>query len=82
VEDFAKEGFVTNQSVVIEKGIIDWMAHSMEERLIHLGLPAEVKDGKINMRHDFVVCKVGDTLNPTQTKILVNDFFLSNADLM
>lgn len=70
--DFARAGFIADQEVVLKAGCIDWMPYtsSIEERLVRLGLPIEVKEGKVHIRYDYTVCKEGDTLSPEQSKIL------------
>jgi mRNA turnover protein 4 len=68
--DFARSGEVVNETVVIPAGPVENMPHSLEERLLSLNLPIEVKDGAINFRHEHTVCKVGEVLTPEQAKVL------------
>ena len=46
------------------------MPHSMEEILVTLGLPVDLKNGVLTMRYEHTVCKVGEPLTPEQAKIL------------
>ncbi|KAL0481282.1 mRNA turnover protein [Acrasis kona] len=70
ITDFARSGEKCTETVVIPAGIVPEMPHSLEERLLSLNLPIEVKDGGINFRYEHVVAKKGDTLTPEQAKIL------------
>ncbi len=70
IKDFARSGSEATESVTIPAGPIEWMPHSMEELLVGLGLPVELKSGVVHMRYEHVVCKKGETLTPDQCKIL------------
>eukprot|EP01080_Neovahlkampfia_damariscottae_P006026 gene6026-10028_t len=70
MKEFAKEGFVSNERVELKTGPLDFFPHSLEPRLLKLGVPVELKNGVIHIVKDFVVCKKGDKLTPEQAKIL------------
>lgn len=70
VKDFARSGQVAEEDFEIPEGPIEWMPHSMEELLLSLELPVELKNGVITMRYGHEVCKKGDVLTPKQCKIL------------
>jgi mRNA turnover protein 4 len=70
VKDFARSGQVAEEDFEIPEGPIEWMPHSMEELLLSLELPVELKNGVITMRYGYQVCKKGDVLTPKQCKIL------------
>ena len=68
--DYARAGFKATENFVIPKGEMPF-AHSMMEEFKKLRLPVEIKNGKINMREDYTVCKSGKVLTPEQCRILV-----------
>jgi mRNA turnover protein 4 len=70
VKDYARSGHVVDQTIVLPAGPIEFLAHSMEEVLVTLGLPVELKNGQLTLRYEHTVCKMGDTLAPEQAKIL------------
>ncbi|KAK8800833.1 hypothetical protein WA588_001664 [Blastocystis sp. NMH] len=67
--DYARAGFKATENFVIPKGEMPF-AHSMMEEFKKLRLPVEIKNGKINMREDYTVCKSGKVLTPEQCRIL------------
>ena len=70
MKEFAKEGFVSKEKVELKTGPLEFFPHSLEPRLLKLGVPVELKNGVIHVVKDFVVCKKGEKLNPEQAKIL------------
>ena len=70
VKDYARSGNIAPETIKIPEGPVEWMPHSMEELLVGLGLPVELKNGIITMRYEHTVCKQGETLTPEQCKIL------------
>ena len=70
--DYPRSGFETSQDVVLPAGPLPQFSHAMEPHLrVQLNMPVELKNGIINVRQEFVVCRKGDVLTPEQCKILV-----------
>lgn len=69
--DHPRSGFEATQDVILEEGLLPQFSHAMEPYLRGLGMPTELKQGIINVRHRYVVCRKGDVLTPEQCKILV-----------
>ena len=67
--DYARSGFTATETFVIPKGEMPF-AHSMMEEFRKLRLPVEMKNGVINMREEYTVCKEGKVLTPEQCRIL------------
>lgn len=78
--DYARTGFKATEPFVIPKGEMPF-EHSMMGEFKKLRLPVEMKNGKIHMREDYTVCKVGKILTPEQCRILVGQTFLLNCML-
>ena len=75
IEDFARAGQVSPKKVVLSKEHIETHPVSMVEQFRKLGLPVEVKNGRVAFvggREDWEVCKEGDELSVEQCKILVH----------
>ena len=70
-QDYPRSGFEATQDVSLEAGPLPQFSHSIEPHLRQLGMPVELKQGIVTVRHSYTVCKKGDTLNPEQCKILV-----------
>lgn len=70
IVDFARSGEQINETFIVPAGPVESMPHSLEERLLSLNLPIEVREGHINFRQEHVVCKKGDVLTPEQAKVL------------
>jgi mRNA turnover protein 4 len=74
-EDFARAGFTSPRTVTLTNEMVTNHPVSMVEQFRKLGMPVEVKNGKvvlINNRSDFVVCREGKALSAEQCKILVH----------
>jgi len=69
VGTFAKGGAIASETVVLPKGLLD-MPFSMEQHLRSLGLPTQLKDGKINLLSDHTVCQEGKPLAIDQAQVL------------
>jgi mRNA turnover protein 4 len=69
-KDYPRSGFESTQEVVLEEGPLPQFSHAIEPHLRSLGMPTELKQGIVNIRHKYTVCRVGDVLNPDQCKIL------------
>ena len=75
VEDFARAGQVSPKTVMLSQSQIETHPVSMVEQFRKLGLPVEVKNGRVAFvggREEFEVCKEGDELTVEQCKILVH----------
>lgn len=75
IEDFARAGQVSPRTVVLSKAQIETHPVSMVEQFRKLGLPVEVKNGRVAFiggREEWEVCKKGNELNVEQCKILVH----------
>ncbi|KAL7483365.1 hypothetical protein ACHAW6_009013, partial [Cyclotella cf. meneghiniana] len=75
VEDFARAGQVAPRTVVLTRSQIETHPVSMVEQFRKLGLPVEVKNGRVAFvggREEWEVCKKGQELSVEQCKILVH----------
>ena len=52
-------------------GPLEQFSHSIEPHLRSLGLPTELKKGKVILSHDHQVCQSDDVLTPEQARIIV-----------
>lgn len=71
VTTFAKTGFVSRKDYIIKKGILNQFVFSQEYVLKKLGLPVLLKNGRLILNQDYIVCKKGQPLRPEQCKLLV-----------
>ncbi|XP_015512561.1 mRNA turnover protein 4 homolog [Neodiprion pinetum] len=69
-EDYARSGFVANETITIPEGPMPEFAHSIEPHLRQLGLPTSLQKGVVTLLKDHEVCKKGQTLTPEQARIL------------
>jgi mRNA turnover protein 4 len=75
VEDFARAGQVSPETVVLSKSQVETHPVSMVEQFRKLGMPVEVKNGRVAFvggREEWEVCKKGNELSVEQCKILVH----------
>ena len=75
VEDFARAGATSPKTVLLTKGQIETHPVSMVEQFRKLGMPVEVKNGRVAFvggREEWEVCKEGRELSVEQCKILVH----------
>jgi mRNA turnover protein 4 len=75
VDDFARAGQVSPKTVVLSKSQIETHPVSMVEQFRKLGLPVEVKNGRVAFvggREEWEVCNEGKELTVEQCKILVH----------
>ncbi|KAL3797889.1 hypothetical protein HJC23_006927 [Cyclotella cryptica] len=75
VEDFARAGQAAPRTVILTKSQIETHPVSMVEQFRKLGLPVEVKSGRVAFvggREEWEVCKEGKELSVEQCKILVH----------
>lgn len=81
-EDFARAGIESPITFTIPAGIVYStggkisqeedvpLAHSLETTVRSLGMPTQLKHGKVELSSDYTVCTVGQTLNSKQTTLL------------
>eukprot|EP00761_Pharyngomonas_kirbyi_P014978 gb/GECH01015009.1/.p1 GENE.gb/GECH01015009.1/~~gb/GECH01015009.1/.p1 ORF type:complete len:230 (+),score=69.91 gb/GECH01015009.1/:1-690(+) len=69
-QDYPRSGFVPQETVTISAGPIDWAPVSMEPLLRRLGLPVQIIKGTVHIPFDHVVCRAGEEINSSQSKIL------------
>ena len=75
VEDFARAGAIAPRTVSLTKEQVETHPVSMVELFRKLGLPVEVKNGRVAFiggREEWEVCKEGKELSVEQCKILVH----------
>lgn len=75
VEDFARAGQTAPQTVMLSQSQIETHPVSMVEQFRKLGLPVEVKNGRVAFvggREEWEVCKEGKELSVEQCKILTH----------
>lgn len=75
VEDFARAGAIAPRAVSLTKEQVETHPVSMVEQFRKLGLPVEVKNGRVAFiggREEWEVCKEGKELSVEQCKILVH----------
>jgi len=70
VVTFAKAGFVCTRDFIVKKGILKQFVFSQEVTLRQLGLPVILKEGRLILKDDNVVCQRGQPLRPEQGKLL------------
>lgn len=80
--DFARAGAVAPLTFVVPEGIVYStggripqsedvpMVHSLETTVRGLGMPTQLKNGKVILGGDYTVCTEGDELNGKQTRLL------------
>jgi len=68
--DFARSGYVADQTIKIEKGTLSQFSHAIEPYLRSLGLPTILKNAAIQLERDFELCKLGEAITPEQAKLL------------
>jgi len=82
MKDFARTGSIAEESIQLQKGLLEDYPHSMLQRFQELNMPVELKNGKIYLTRDYVVCKEGDLLTPEQAKILKHlNYMISTFEL-
>ena len=68
---FAKTGFVATKDIMINKGVLEQFVFSQEYVLKKLGLPVLLKNGRLILDQNYIVCQKGQPLKPEQCKLLV-----------
>ncbi|KAG5369988.1 Ribosome assembly factor mrt4 [Yarrowia sp. C11] len=81
-EDYARAGQVSTVTFTIPAGVVHStggkipaeddvpVVHSMEPTLRSLGMPTQLKAGKVELFAPYEVCKTGQTLDSRQTRLL------------
>ena len=73
--DYARSGFVVQETIVLSEGPMPDFSHSIEPHLRQLGMPTALQKGMVTLIKEYTVCKEGQTLTPEQARILVNMSF-------
>jgi len=70
--DFARTGAVATETVELSKGpdTLAKLPHSIEAHLRALGLPTQLREGKIHLLGNHTVCKEGQELSSDAAQIL------------
>ncbi|KAJ2581415.1 mRNA turnover and ribosome assembly protein [Coemansia sp. RSA 1694] len=75
-DDYARAGTIATYRVVVSAGEVlrgftkEAFPNNMEPQLRELGMPTLLRQGKITIDSDYVICEEGDTLTPQQTQLL------------
>ena len=69
-EDYARSGFVTQETITLPEGPMADFPHSIEPHLRQLGMPTALQKGVVTLLKEYTVCKKGQTLTPEQARIL------------
>ncbi|XP_012284605.1 mRNA turnover protein 4 homolog [Orussus abietinus] len=69
-DDYARSGFVVDETIVLPEGPLPDFPHSIEPHLRQLGMPTALKKGVVTLLREYEVCKEGQTLTPEQARIL------------
>lgn len=73
-EDFARAGSIASRSVTLTNDMVATHPVSMVEQFRKLGLPVDVKNGRLRLYEDqdgYRLCKEGETLSAEKCKALV-----------
>lgn len=70
--DFARAGAVATSTVTLPRGVdaLAKLPHSIEAHLRALGLPTQLREGKIHLLGDHTVCKEGKELTSDAAQVL------------
>ena len=68
--EYARSGFVTDESITLPEGPMPEFPHSIEPHLRQLGMPTALQKGIVVLLKEYAVCKKGQTLTPEQARIL------------
>jgi mRNA turnover protein 4 len=74
INDYARSGATATDTVTIVEGHLPQFIGSMVESLRALGLPVDLKKGKVWLSQNYTICKKGAVLTPEQAKLLVSIF--------
>lgn len=72
--DFARAGSEASEQVVVTNEMLSTFPVSMVEQLRKLGMPVEIKNGKVVLidRDEWRLCKAGEVLSAEKCKLLVH----------
>eukprot|EP01084_Bolivina_argentea_P003253 6087_1 len=70
VTTFAKTGFVATKDYIINKGELNQFVFSQEYVLKRLGIPVVLKNGRLILNQNYILCEKGQPLKPEQCKLL------------
>jgi len=72
IDEFAKAGYISPQTIVLNKGTeaLKQFSHSMEPYLRKLGLKTSLINTEIHLLDDVLIAQEGEPLTPEQAKIL------------
>lgn len=70
--DFARSGFQATDTVTLSRGpdALAKLPHSIEAHLRALGLPTQLREGKVHLLGDHTVCKAGAELTADAAQVL------------
>jgi len=70
--DYARSGATATETVTLPRGedTLAKLPHSIEVHLRQLGLPTQLRDGKIHLLGDHVVCKEGKEITADSAQVL------------
>jgi len=70
--DYARSGAMATETVTLPRGVdaLAKLPHSIEAHLRQLGLPTQLKEGKIHLLGDHTVCTQGKDLSSDAAQIL------------
>eukprot|EP00421_Protoceratium_reticulatum_P052105 CAMPEP_0168437960 /NCGR_PEP_ID=MMETSP0228-20121227/41714_1 /TAXON_ID=133427 /ORGANISM="Protoceratium reticulatum, Strain CCCM 535 (=CCMP 1889)" /LENGTH=224 /DNA_ID=CAMNT_0008452211 /DNA_START=57 /DNA_END=731 /DNA_ORIENTATION=+ len=70
--DYARSGAIATETVKLEKGLdaLARLPHSIEHHLRQLGLPTQLRDGKIHLLGDHEVCTKDKELTSDTAQVL------------
>ncbi|KOX67864.1 mRNA turnover protein 4 like protein [Melipona quadrifasciata] len=68
--DYARSGFVVQETIVLSEGPMPEFSHSIEPHLRQLGMPTVLQKGVVTLIKEYTVCKEGQMLTPEQARIL------------
>lgn len=70
--DYARSGFIAQETINLPEGPMPEFSHSIEPHLRQLGMPTALQKGVVTLIKEYTVCKKGQALTPEQARILVN----------
>mmetsp|Transcript_1581 Transcript_1581/g.4810 ORF Transcript_1581/g.4810 Transcript_1581/m.4810 type:complete len:225 (+) Transcript_1581:75-749(+) len=70
--DFARSGATATETVTLPRGTdaLAHLPHSIEHHLRQLGMPTQLRDGKIHLLGEHTVCKEGQELTADAAQVL------------
>ncbi|XP_014208340.1 mRNA turnover protein 4 homolog [Copidosoma floridanum] len=69
-EDYARSGFVAQETIELPAGPLSDFSHSTEPYLRQLGMPTSLQKGVVTLLKDYKICSKGQILTPEQCRIL------------